>query len=255
MHFESRWVPDAWTLKKVAQDDAEQGAWIEVGKGGLEPSLGWLGRLLQQHPERGRDIAHLILEMGQQGGAPGLAVAVLLAAGHCPWLLEVAQFLAYRLGPGEARDTLHAALPTLEHRARSVRTPYACVVLNPEPSALWLSDAETLLAAAKESVEMDVPRTGGAHPLDWLAELAPRLPWVGAAVPSILTALLEGGPKERRAALSFGLHATARHKLAPVWQRALASADPWLQEPAPPSWPSASGQTLGQVLLTLAQRR
>jgi hypothetical protein len=254
MHFESRWVPDAWTLKKAALDDAEQGAWLEVGKGGLEPSLAWLGRLLQQHPERGLEVANLLLEMGQQGAAPALAVAVMLSAGHCPWLLEVAQFLACRLGRGEARDTLNAAMPTLELRARSVRKPYACVVLKPEPSVLWLADARTLLAAVRDSVGMNVPRAGGADPLDWLAELAPRLPWVGAALPSILEALLDGTPEERRAAVALGAQSTAPQKLAPVWQRALSSEAPWLQEPAPPSWPGESGQTLGQVLLALTRR-
>lgn len=200
MHFESRWVPDAWTLNQAAHADAEQGAWIELGKGGLEPSLAWLGRLLEQHPERGLEIANLVLEMGQQRGAPGLAVAVLLSAGHCPWLLEVAHFFAYRLGEGEARDTLNAALPTLELRARSVRQPYACVVWKPAPAVLWLADAPTLLAAARDSVKIGVPRAGGTDPLDWLAELAPRLPWVRAGLPSIRAALLDGTPEERRAA-------------------------------------------------------
>jgi hypothetical protein len=210
MHFESRWVPDGWALKKAALDDAEQGAWSELGKGGLEPSLAWLGRLLQQHSERGLDIANLLLDMGQQRGAPELAVTVLLAAGQCPWLLEVAQFLSCRLGPGEARDTLDAAMPTLERRARSVPKPYACVVLTPAPAVLWLADAPTLLAAARESVRIGVPRAGGADPLDWLAELAPRLAWVNAALPTLLATLAEGTPEERRAALALGERGKAR---------------------------------------------
>ena len=147
--------------------------------------------------------------MGQQRGEPELAVAVLPAAGHCPWLLEVAQFLSCRLGPGEARDTPDAAMPTLERRTRSVRQPYACVVLTPEPAVLWLADAPTLLAAARESVRIGVPRAGGAT-LDWLAELAPRLPWVNAALPSLLATLAEGTPEERRAALALGERGKAR---------------------------------------------
>ncbi len=255
MHFESRWIPDGFALKKAALADIAQGAWSAVGQGGDEPSLAWLGRLLKEHPERGREIGNLLLELGLQRGDSELAVAVLLAAGQCPWLLEVAQFLAYRLGPGEARDTLNGALATLEGRARSVQKPYACVVLTPDPALLWLADGPTLLAEVQASVLLAVPRAGGQDALDWLAELAPRLPWVAAELPKMIQVLLDGSPQQRLAALAFGLHAPARGKLKPLWQGALAAAAPWLQEPAPPSWPGPPKQTLGQVLQTLVDRR
>lgn len=255
MHFESRWVPDGFALKKAVLADVANGAWTAVGKGGDEPSLAWLGRLLKEQPERGREIANLLLELGLKRGESELAVAVLLAAGQCPWLLELAQFLAYRLDPGEARNTLNAAMATLEGRARSVQKPYACVVLTPFPEVLWLADGATLLAEALASVQGGVPRAGGDDALDWLAEVAPRLPWVGAELPKIIQVLLDGSPDQRLAALAFGLHAPARGKLKSVWQGALNSAAPWLQEPAPPSWPGALKQNLGQILLNLVDRR
>jgi len=48
------------------------------------------------------------------------------------------------------------------------------------------------------------------NPLDWLAELAPRLPWVNAALPSLLATFAEGTPEERRAALALGERGKAR---------------------------------------------
>lgn len=254
MHFESRWMPDAFALKSAMLQDIAQGPWTEVGPGGLEPSLAWTARLLRAEPRRGSEIANLLLELGLQHGAPALAVAVLLASASCPELLEIAQYLAYRHGPGEAREALERALPTLEARARAVSKPYACVVWQPEPAVLWLADAQALWAAVEASVELGQPRAGGEDPLDWLGDLLSRLPWVAAELPALLTRLLAGSAAQRRAALAFGLHQPPRAKLKAVWQAALTANPAWLSEPAPPALPGPHGQTLGQVLAALRER-
>lgn len=244
------------SLLAAARQSVADGLLAATDSGIAEPCLLWLDRLAASRSDWLGAVGQVLDSLGRTAeGAPGTESArsavvdwfqharTAAALAHVSRKLhdqvgDLPSFTLRAYDPQATPVLLSGSLSRLEDLAQRYRQPAQGILFaRPRRELVTLANVEDLVREAKVACRIGDSRIGGAldgcYALDWLRQRGYFVPWMRAATPAVLTALLHD-PREPQpqAVMQFAWRAGDKTALAPTVATWLAANPQWETQPA-----------------------